>query len=207
MNSDASSSWDKFLTPESLKRNLIAASLFLAAYEMLKACIVEPVRGFFTVGFGENGEPILHDDYRTKVLGLNKNPDVASLLWLKRLGVLDKDDLKSIDTIRLHRNKLAHELPMFVTSTEAEINIGLLTRITDLMEKIDKWWILEVHIPSNPDFDHQEIKLNDIISLKAEFVKIMIEIATGGSDANYWDVFKEFRIRLDKFRQQGQPIN
>ena len=45
--------WAKFLNPESLKSNLIAASLFLAAYETLRASAIEQIRSFLTIKFNK----------------------------------------------------------------------------------------------------------------------------------------------------------
>ena len=43
--------WAKLLKPEVLRSNLIVASLFLAAYESLRASIIDRVRDFFADGF------------------------------------------------------------------------------------------------------------------------------------------------------------
>ncbi len=37
---------EKFLNPDTLRGNLIAASRFLAAYETLRASIMDQIRGF-----------------------------------------------------------------------------------------------------------------------------------------------------------------
>ena len=106
-------SWAKFLNPEILKSNLIAASLFLAAFEMLRSSVISPIRDFFSCGFDQNG-PIVDPKYETKVLSLDKSPLRASLLWLKDMDVISLDDMLIVDRIREHRNQLAHELMKFV---------------------------------------------------------------------------------------------
>ena len=40
---------EKIGTPESLKRNLINASLILTAYELMKYSLIDKVKGFFEV--------------------------------------------------------------------------------------------------------------------------------------------------------------
>jgi hypothetical protein len=84
--------WAKFLNPEVLRSNLIATSIFLAAYEMLRASVIERIRSFFIGGF-EEGEWIVSDDYRAKCLSLDKSPLRASLLWLKQMSVIDDADI------------------------------------------------------------------------------------------------------------------
>lgn len=186
--------WAKFLHPESLKGNLIAASLFLAAYETLRASVIEQIQSFFTFGFDQNG-PIVDDAYRLKVLALDASPLRASLLWLKEHNVIDEDDMKSVDDIRKHRNELAHDLPKFITTVEAEINVQLLGRICELVTKIDRWWILEVEIPINPDFDSQEVDAAGVLSGHMMFLHMSIHIASGEDSSTYWDEFQKISHR------------
>jgi hypothetical protein len=46
--------WQKFLDPKNLKRSLIEASVFLAAYEFLKQEIIRGPKSFFTLGQDES---------------------------------------------------------------------------------------------------------------------------------------------------------
>ncbi|GAI34251.1 unnamed protein product, partial [marine sediment metagenome] len=81
MDDDVRISWERFLNPEILRTNLIVASLFITAFEMLKDSIIGHIRDFFTNGFDENGW-IIDDKYKTEVLSKNKSPLYASLAWL-----------------------------------------------------------------------------------------------------------------------------
>jgi len=182
--------WAKFLNPEALRSNLIAASLFLAAYETLRASIIDRIRGFFTHDFDENGM-IVGEAYGTKVLSLDKSPLRASVLWLKEMSAIDDFDIAQIDRIREHRNELAHDLPTFIATAEAEINIQLLSEILALVTKIDRWWIREVDIPTNPDYDGREVADCDICSGNMAFLQMMIQIAVGENSAVYWDEFQQ----------------
>ncbi len=138
---DVTLDWVKFLNPESLRGNLIGASLFLTAYETLKSTIINQIRNFYTNGFDENGF-IIDETYKVKVLSLDKSPLRASLLWLKEHDVIKDSDLDLVDRIREHRNELAHDLGKFISDADAEINVRLLEGIYDLTSKIDRWWIL-----------------------------------------------------------------
>jgi hypothetical protein len=198
----AVASWAKFLNPETLRANLITASIFLAAYETLRASVIDHIRGFFTDGFDEN-RPITSDDYRTKVLSLDKSPLRASLLWLKQMGVVDDSDITRVDQIREHRNEVAHDLPKFIATADADINVELISAIYDLVTKIDRWWIREVEMPTNPDFDGQEIVDNDIESGNMLFLQMMIRVATGEDSAVFWEEFQK-RLRPTLARNDGR---
>ncbi len=180
--------WAKLLNPDVLKDNLIVASLFLAAYETLRASIIDQIRNFFWHGFNGRGD-IISPNYQAKVLSLASSPLRASLLWLKSQGAIDDSDIDRIQEIRRHRNDLAHNLPKFIATAEAEINAELLGAIYDLVTKIDRWWIREVEIPTNPDFDGREVADEDIHSGHMLFLQLMMRIA-GEQDSAVF--YKEF---------------
>lgn len=90
-------SCEKFMKPEELKTNLARASAFLAAYELLKSSIVNKPRGFF----------ILHHTYKTEVVSLKRKDHFrASCLWFLKLGAISEQDIRVIEDIRHHRNRL-----------------------------------------------------------------------------------------------------
>jgi len=65
MNEKVSASWERVLHPETLKQNIITASIFSMAFEMLKSSIIEKIEGFFMQGFDENGM-IVSPNYKKK---------------------------------------------------------------------------------------------------------------------------------------------
>ncbi|MEH1846995.1 MAG: hypothetical protein V7L25_18895 [Nostoc sp.] len=55
------------------------------------------------------------------------------------------------------------------------------------MTKINRWWIREVEIPINPDFDGQDIVESDISSGSMLIFQIMIKVATGEDLSMLWN--------------------
>ena len=55
MQRETQRSWETFLDPASLRPNLIAASIYIAAFEVLKTTIVDRIKDFYANGFDENG--------------------------------------------------------------------------------------------------------------------------------------------------------
>jgi hypothetical protein len=188
-------SWAKFLNPESLRGNLIAASIFLTAYELLRTSVIDRIRDFFTYEFNEH-EGVASEDYKDKILSLDKSPLRASLLWLKKMTAIDDTDIELVDKIRKHRNELAHNLPKFIATADAEINIDLLGSIYVLLTKIDRWWIKEIHIPTNPDFDGQEVADDEIQSGVMLCMQMMISIATDENASIFWDEFQKQPVKF-----------
>lgn len=67
MDEKVKASWERALHPETLKTNIITASIFSMAFEMLKNSIIEKIEGFFTNGFDENGM-IVSPEYKKRCL-------------------------------------------------------------------------------------------------------------------------------------------
>ncbi len=184
--------WAKFLNPEVLRGNLIAASIFIAAYQTFRASVTDRVRDFFTNGFDESGW-LVSDEYKTKVLVLDKSPLRASLLWLRAMSAIDTADMANADKVREHRNRLAHDLPKFLGTADAEIDLQLLGTLYELITKIDRWWIREVETTTDSDFDGRELADEDITSGNMLFLGLMLRIASGEDSVAYWE---EFRNRV-----------
>ena len=79
---ESSRRWEDFLNPEILRTKLISASIYLAAFEILKDSIIERIETFFTDGFGPQGH-ILSPEYEIEVKSRHKSKVRASLEWLK----------------------------------------------------------------------------------------------------------------------------
>jgi len=181
MDDDIRLSWERFLNPEILRTNLIVASLFITAFEMLKDSIIGRIRDFFTGGFDENGW-IVNDNYKTKVLSLNKSPLYASLEWLKGMNVIDDEDIEEFNKIKNCRNEIAHEIANFISKGPKIDPLPLFSKMIDLLHKIEKWWILNVEIPTNPDFDGQGIDEDGIVPGQIMTLRLLADIALGSEE-------------------------
>jgi len=63
-----------------------------------------------------------------------------------------------------------------------------------LLRKIEVWWIKEVEIPTNPDFDGQEISENGIVPGRVMGLQLLCDIALGDEDRSRFYI-EEFRKR------------
>lgn len=154
---------EKILNPENVKRNLIKSGMFLTAFEMINYSIIERSKIWLcmTAGLNEKLEPNISQEYKDAILnrkiselGNKKNTFYSSCLWIYENGGISLNEVEQLQDIRRHRNKIAHELPTLMVDSDHEINIHLFNEIRRLLEKIDRWWLLEFEIPTNPDFDN-----------------------------------------------------
>ena len=181
-------SWEKLLNPEILQGNLIVASLFLASYELLRSSIIDQRRDFYICGFNAHGETV-SPNYQAKVISRDKSPLRASLLWLKEAQVIDDSDIDRIQQIRAQRNEIAHNLVKLIGSSGAEIDTELFEAIFDLVAKVDRWWIREVELECNPEFDGidgRDIPDAEIHSGRMIALTLLIGVATGEDSGRFY---------------------
>lgn len=191
--SDIKKSWEEFLNPDVLRPKLISASIFLAAYEMLRNTIIDRTADFYSFIFHEKSADV-NPKYKSEVLSRNPSPLYASLSWLKEENVLDEKDLVEFENIKKSRNRVAHELAKIVGG---DISLDFYEQFPSLMaliRKIDLWWVVNFEIPTNPDMDGKEIVESGIVSGTTITLEIMLNVALGSHEkANYY--INEFRKR------------
>lgn len=159
----------RLLAKDVLKENLAKAGLYALAYEMLKDAIIERPKGFFTMGRPTD------EHYKEIVLNLHpKNTLIASLRWWQQAGVLTEQDFQEFLRLREHRNEIAHTLPNVLLNTDVQVDERKLVAIYQLLVKVDRWWLMEIEIPSNEDFDGQEIDPSEVQSGNMNFLAYLI---------------------------------
>lgn len=183
---------EKIMNQLFVKRNLLVASLFVTSFEMLKTSIQDRIKAFlcFDSKFNDEGELEyeISDDYKEQVLekviskiDRQKFRDYhlfySSCLWLKENKIIDETDINELEKIRKHRNLIAHNPLKLLIDNDTNINVELLKKSQELLTKIEKWWIVEYEIPINPDFDEEEIDVNEVGSGTTIFLDYLMEIA------------------------------
>jgi hypothetical protein len=171
---------EKFLNKDEVKRNLVRASLYLFSYELLKTAIVDKIKDFHIRGFDENGY-IYSDSYDEKVVHRKVNGKqnifLSSLHWLEENGAITEDDIIEISSIREFRNTVAHQIDRILADSEYDIDDKLERKIFEFIQKIELWWIKEVEIPTNPEFDGKDVKDDEIFSGSAIFYSYIKSIS------------------------------
>jgi hypothetical protein len=65
--------------------------------------------------------------------------------------------------------------------------------MVNLIDKVEKWWIVNVEIPTNPDFDGKEIEEKTILCGPVIALKLLIDVALGSDE--------DARYHLNEFRK------
>lgn len=155
-----------------LRPFLITASLYITAFELLKDYITKRIEDFFLVGTkcrNHNKQKEYDEEmrpYRERHKDKKDKKTYASLDWLIDVGAISEVDIKKYDDVRSFRNEIAHEMLnlMSVNTAEnlAKMNQHFVTML-ELLRKIETFWILNVDILCNPDFDAKDISAKDVI--------------------------------------------
>ncbi len=200
--------WLKFLNPDSLFANFITASLFLTGYELLKESIVENLKSFYINGY-KNNKTTYSDRYILNVLELDpkKRKFQSSIKWLQNRKIINDNEVKIIEEITIHRNEVAHELFKYLSDSEKEINTKYLFEIKRLIAKIDKWWIIEVELPTEPDMTEEKwntVDLDKIMSMRMIEYDYLIEIVLN-PDLDKYEVYNKIKERLENQELETSP--
>ncbi|MBN2069613.1 MAG: hypothetical protein JW739_08260 [Opitutales bacterium] len=190
MNEKVKKSWERVLHPETLKTNIITASVFSMAFEMLKSSIIEKIEGFFTNGFDENGMT-LSPEYKEKVLSLNKSPLYASLKWLQGMDAIDEKDFKKFKYINRCRNTLVHEMLTFASSG-VDFDIAEVFRdMVGLLRKIEIWWFENFEMAIDPEAYPEDLDMEQVIPGPVLSLQMLIDVALGPEEeaCKYYDHF------------------
>ncbi|OZY85705.1 hypothetical protein CBP51_01230 [Cellvibrio mixtus] len=172
--------WEDTLNPEIMRERLISISMYITAFELLRETIIDNIRSFYAEGYDQSG-PIIGKDYQDEVLARNKSEIYASLDWLVEHEAIDIKDIESFEKIKKVRNRLAHELLHVFTRGETFNLVEEFNPLIELLRKIGVWWVVNVEIPTNPDYDGQEIDESGIVPGGILSLQIMLEVVSGNS--------------------------
>jgi hypothetical protein len=187
MDKSVGDQWKRFLTPEILRSNLIIASVYISAYEILKDSIIERIRDFYWTGWNSGTGDIIDPSYESEVLSKNRSPLYASLQWLKEADAISDKDLETFDIVKEYRNNIAHGISKLIINGPPSDLPERFSDMVSLLNKIEKWWIVTVEIPLNEELAGKEIDEEGIIPGPVASIRMMADVALGTNEqAEYY---------------------
>lgn len=181
MNDKDKISWENFLNPATLRPKLITVSVYIAAFELLKSTIVDRIKDFYTHGFDQSG-PRIDPEYQAEVLSKHRSPTYASLAWLKDMQAIDDADVATFERVKKLRNELAHALSgMLLRDLPPEL-AERFGEMVSLLDRIERWWIVNAEIAVDPDLRHKEIDETQVIPGPIMGLRLLLDIALGSEE-------------------------
>jgi hypothetical protein len=192
MDNDHLDTWMRFLDPEILRPSLMLASIYIATYEILKDSIIGRIKDFYVTGFDESGE-IIGADYQSEVLHKNRSELYASLEWLKESKAIIDDDIVVFNKVKQCRNNITHEISRMLSEGLPQDFSDRFSDMVSLISKVERWWIINVEIPLNPELADKEIIEDEIIPGRIASLRMMIDVALGNDEQSkfYIDGFRK----------------
>ncbi len=178
---DHNEHWERFLDPEVVRPSLFMATMFITAFEILKNSIVDRIRDFYSIGWSEEDNTV-SPEYANNVLSRNKSVVYASLNWLIEQQAIDESDLATFEQLKRTRNLLAHRLFDIVTGHAESLHQEQFNTLVELLRKIEVWWVVNVELATNPDYDDQEIDEAGIVSGAILSLQMLLHVASGGTE-------------------------
>jgi hypothetical protein len=178
---DYNEHWECFLDPEVVRPSLFMATMFITVFEILKNSIVDRLRDFYSIGWSEDGNADF-PEYASNVLSRNKSAVYASLNWLQEHEAIDEADLAIFEQLKSTRNLLAHRLFDVVTGQAASTHQEQFTALVELLRKIEVWWVVNVELAINPDYDDQKVDEEGIIPGAILSLQMLLHVASGGTE-------------------------
>ncbi|MBQ1172986.1 MAG: hypothetical protein IIX48_10365 [Lachnospiraceae bacterium] len=189
--------WKNVLDENILKTNINFGAVFVMNYECLKEFAIEQVRSFYSEHFYMDGDRIVceeSDTYKKKVRNLDKNLENASLKWFMDAEALTQEDYDIYQKIRKRRNDITHELLKNLNIGFGEEDAQLFSDMLRIYNKLDKWWINEIEIPTSADDIPEDYDRDGVCGGQALMLSINNEIVFG----NEGDKYKELLNKLMK---------
>jgi hypothetical protein len=204
MDSKIRQAYEDFLNPDVTRYRLIIASIYIAGFELLKDSIVNHLRSFYADGFDDTGE-ILGERYQSAVLRRNRSAVYASLEWMKEMQAIDDSDIAAFNRVKSCRNVLAHRLFDALGSEGLPADFDqCFTDMKALVRKIEMWWIINVEIPTDPDFDGETIDDDGIVPGAVMSMQLLLDIALGDEEQSRF-YYNEFRRRTSVPDPEDSP--
>ncbi|MCB9947555.1 MAG: hypothetical protein H6842_06985 [Rhodospirillaceae bacterium] len=192
---DVKDGWAEFLDPDVVRTKFITMGLFMIAHELLLSAIKDHPLSFFGDQWTAEKGWRQSEDYKREVLALDPKGkgDMlrGSLAWLKTNGAIDNADDATVYELTAARNMIAHELHKIIGGQQSLDLVRLFPRLTEIVTKIERWWIINVEIPTNPDWDGKEIDEDDITPSSVLLIQLLSQVALG-SDESAWALYRKF---------------
>ena len=180
--------WKNILDENILKTNINFAAVFVMNYECLKEFVIEQVRDFYSEHFYMDGDRIVCEEsnaYKEKVRALDKNLENASLKWFMDAEAITQEDYDRYQIIRKKRNDITHKLLKNLNEGFGEEVVQLFGDMMRIYNKLDKWWINEIEIPTSADDIPEDYDRNGVCGGQALILSIINEIIFGNEGDKY----------------------
>ena len=165
MNGSINMGIENILNKDKLIERINYNALFILNFESLKDFLIDKVRDFFTSKYEVKGGELVgipDDKYNKEIRTLGKGSDDASLNWLKSMGAISEVEIDIYKKLKNIRDEITHEFYSTLYRPVEENDKMSLNTLISLFNKVDKWFINNLYVPSdesmiNVDYDEKNV--------------------------------------------------
>lgn len=201
---DATQQWKNILDRDILKNSINIITLYIAIYELLEDAVISKPKDFYTIiefdeeakrKYTENVLSLYDKTQCPKVLEKRKDI-VSSLLWFKKVGAIDENDITIFAESKTLRNEVVHEMFNYIAEGTTQL-VEQLVQMYALFSKIEKWWILEIEIPIGGEFpDLTEEEQQGVMSGNMMVLDVIMDILANDSNMHYKEVCERLGVLI-----------
>jgi len=110
------------------------------------------------------------------------------------MDAIGEADVAIFNRAKACRNKLAHDLLSTLGSEGLPGDFDeCFTEMVALLRKVEVWWITNVEIPTDPDFDGRDVDEEGIVPGPIMIIQLLCDIALGDGERSqfYYDEFRK----------------
>ncbi len=171
------------LQPWRIRSTLAFAGLFQLTHELIKANVLDAVKGFFghtALGPKEWWLGDGKDEYQRHVL--DRAPGKAfdaSLMWLVEMRAVTSAQAKRLDDVYSHRHDLAHELAKYLVDPDAKPDVQLFVEALEILRALARFWV-EYEVDIGLLEDHPDATIDDVTPLQLMVLQMCIDAYVEG---------------------------
>lgn len=178
-----------------LKDSIQMVALYITVYELLEDTVISKPKDFFTIiewddkAKKEYKENVLSLYSPKAIPGINgrRKDIISSLLWFKKEGAIDDDDIRVFVDSKKLRNTLAHHMLQAIAEGGKKLT-KQFSLMYALFCKIERWWIVEIEIPISGEYEPDQIDESEVMSGHMVMLNAILDMLANNSNANYKEV-------------------
>lgn len=169
--------------------------MFLVAHEMLMDAIIGRLHEFYSDSWSVEQGWTTGRKYEAEVKTLDPkakgDPFRGSIVWLRKMDVIDAQDEATIRSLTNERNRFAHEMRHAVGGSVGVDFEKLFPQLVGLVAKIDTWWVVNFDAAVNPDFSEFDIDEEEVVPGSIILLRVLEAVALGKED-EAWALYEAF---------------
>jgi hypothetical protein len=174
--------YEALLNPSELRSSLILIALYVLAFESFRDGAIDHVHSLYWYGVDENGHKYDENEYRAKVLSRHKSEFQACLMWYQEVGALTAEDLGLIDKLRKIRNRLVHELPTLLGTSELAPKLGTFQELLQVFRKLEVWSVINLELEFDDEWRGKDVPEDEIIPGRILMMQMLLDVSFGDEE-------------------------